>query len=52
MRSPVHRATAPYRIIQDDGGMRSRFNLCHKCGRWASDVMYNPNTLECVDCSP
>lgn len=28
------------------------FNLCHKCGRWVSAVMYNADTLECVDCSP
>ena len=28
------------------------FNRCVKCGKWISDVMYNPDTLECVDCSP
>lgn len=32
--------------------VREHFNLCHKCGKWVSDVMYNPNTLECVQCSP
>ncbi len=31
---------------------RSYFNQCHKCGRWVSNVMYNADTLECVDCSP
>lgn len=31
---------------------RKHFNLCHKCGRWVSTVMYNADTLECVDCSP
>lgn len=31
---------------------REYFSLCHRCGRWASDLMYNPNTLQCVDCSP
>ena len=31
---------------------RSHFNLCHRCGKWVSDVMYNADTLECVDCSP
>lgn len=31
---------------------RSHFNQCHKCGRWVSDVMYNADTLECVECSP
>ena len=28
------------------------FNLCHKCGAWVSDVMYNPDVLNCVRCSP
>ena len=28
------------------------FNLCQRCGRWISDPMYNPETLECVQCSP
>lgn len=31
---------------------RSHFNQCHRCGRWVSDVMYNADTLECVECSP
>lgn len=31
---------------------RAHFNLCHRCGRWVADVMYNADTLECVDCSP
>ena len=31
---------------------REFFNLCHRCGRWVSNVMYNADTLECVDCSP
>lgn len=35
-----------------DGEGKKHFNLCHKCGRWVSAVMYNADTLECVDCSP
>lgn len=31
---------------------REHFSLCHRCGRWVSDLMYNPNTLQCVNCSP
>lgn len=31
---------------------KKHFNLCHKCGRWVSAVMYNADTLQCVDCSP
>lgn len=31
---------------------KKHFNLCHKCGRWVSAVMYNADVLECVDCSP
>lgn len=35
-----------------EGEGKKRFNLCHKCGKWVSAVMYNADTLECVDCSP
>ena len=31
---------------------KQMFNLCHRCGRWVSDPMYNPETWECVQCSP
>ena len=31
---------------------RSHFNLCHKCGRWVCDAMYNADVLHCVDCTP
>ena len=31
---------------------RQHFNQCHKCGRWVSDVMYNADVMECVDCAP
>jgi len=31
---------------------KNYFNHCHKCGRWVSDVMYNPDVCECVDCVP
>ncbi|MBQ2667686.1 MAG: zinc-ribbon domain-containing protein [Clostridia bacterium] len=31
---------------------RKYFSLCHRCGRWVSDAMYNIDTLECVECSP
>lgn len=27
-------------------------NLCHKCGRWVSNAMYNADVLDCVDCTP
>lgn len=39
------------RTAWKSGGKR-HFNLCHRCGRWVSTVMYNADTLECVDCSP
>ena len=35
-----------------DNEGRSMFNKCQKCGKWICDVMFNPDTLECVDCSP
>lgn len=31
---------------------KKQFNYCHKCDRWVSDEMYNPDTLECILCSP
>jgi len=31
---------------------RLRFNKCRSCHQWVSSVMYNADTLECVDCSP
>lgn len=31
---------------------KSHFNLCHKCGCWVADVMYNPDVLNCIKCSP
>lgn len=35
-----------------DSEGKKNFNLCPTCGRWVSDAMYNPDTLECVICSP
>ena len=31
---------------------RSHFNQCHKCGRWLTGAMYNPDVLSCVQCTP
>lgn len=31
---------------------KPNFNLCHKCGKWVCDVMYNADVLMCVDCAP
>ena len=31
---------------------RKHFNLCHKCGRWVIDAVYNVDVLECVECAP
>ena len=31
---------------------RKHFNLCHKCGKWVIDAMYNADALECVACAP
>lgn len=31
---------------------KQQFNLCKKCGKWVSDVMYNADVLQCVDCAP
>lgn len=42
--------TARMKAWQTEG--REHFSRCQRCGKWVADVMYNPNTLECVDCSP
>lgn len=34
-----------------ESGGRRHFNRCRRCGRWVCDTMYNPDTLQCVDCS-
>ena len=31
---------------------RKHFNLCHKCGRWVIEAMFNADALECVACAP
>ena len=31
---------------------KEHFNLCHKCGKWVADVMFNADALECVACAP
>ena len=31
---------------------KKHFNVCHKCGKWVSDVMYNPDVFSCVRCTP
>jgi len=31
---------------------RNYFNVCHKCGKWVSDAMYNADVFECVSCAP
>lgn len=35
-----------------EGKAKENFNVCHKCGIWVSDVMYNPDVHNCVRCSP
>lgn len=31
---------------------RRHFNQCHKCGKWVTGAMYNPDVLSCVQCTP
>lgn len=31
---------------------RHFFNKCQHCGKWVCNAMFNPDTLECVDCTP
>ena len=43
--------TEAVRLAWDSGG-RGCFNLCPKCGRWVSEVMFNADAGECVACAP
>jgi hypothetical protein len=50
---PLHAGTPEQELElawENDG--RKKFNRCQKCGRWVSNVMFNADTLECVECSP
>ena len=31
---------------------KNNFNVCHKCGKWIIDALYNPDTFNCVKCTP
>ena len=31
---------------------KAHFNQCRKCGKWVSEVMYNPDVFHCVKCTP
>ena len=31
---------------------REHLNLCHKCGKWVCDAMYNADVMHCADCTP
>lgn len=52
--------TAPYRDDDADKELmmawetegKDHFNLCHKCGKWVLDVMFNPDVFNCTTCSP
>ena len=50
---PYHADTPEQELLlawESEG--RREFNPCHKCGKWVSDVMYNADVLECVECAP
>ena len=52
--------TASYKDVDPEQGLmiawekeaKKHFNLCHKCGSWVADVMYNPDVYHCIRCSP
>ena len=52
--SPPVQAVSPEEALQRvwDAEGRKHFNQCHRCGRWVSDFMYNPDVLSCVECAP
>ena len=34
------------------GEARKHFNRCASCGKWVSDMMFNVDAVQCVDCAP
>lgn len=50
----VYRCDSPQEELEkawtEEG--REHFNLCHKCGKWVCDAMYNADVLHCADCTP
>lgn len=50
---PIHAETAEkeLQIAWETVGIK-HFNLCHKCGRWVIDAVYNADVWECVECAP
>lgn len=52
--------TKPYKAMSPEKELllawefegKEHFNKCHKCGNWVTNVMYNADVLECVDCAP
>ena len=50
---PVNAETAEKELMLAwENGGRSHFNQCHKCGRWVTGAMYNPDVFSCVQCTP
>ena len=41
------------KVCKECGTVASSKNtICKKCGKFVSDVMYNADVLNCVECSP
>lgn len=47
---PGEDAKAELRDAWESEG-KNCFNLCHRCGRWVVDAVYNPEVFECTDCA-
>ena len=31
---------------------KKHFNICHKCGKFVINAVFNPEVAECVECAP
>ena len=50
---PYHAETPEEALTQAwENEGKPEFNRCRKCGKWVSDVMYNADVHECVECAP
>lgn len=51
--SPYHAETPERELTlawETEG--KKHFSLCHKCGKWVIEAMFNADALECVGCAP
>ena len=49
---PIRAETEEQALAEAWKAGKREFSRCRNCGRWVSDLMFNPDTMQCVDCTP